>query len=186
MYRAQMRTFSTICLRRSNIAKQTKINQNDHLFTFQKTRIFKICQLYKQNWIAWIRTTWAVPEGSRSTICRRRSKIAKQPEINQNYNLFTSQNTRIFKKCQLYYQIWTAWIRTTWAVPEGSVAASVAPAPDEHAALATHALHAALATHALRHSSCGRCAVERRTSSECSLRIGNRGDQRRHQEDVPA
>ena len=120
MFRAQMRTFSTICLRRSNLAKQTKINQNDNLFTFQNTRIFKICQLYKQNWTAWIRTTWAVPEGSRSTICRRRSNIAKQTKINQNDHLFTFQKTRIFKICQLYKQNWAAWIRTPWAVPEGS------------------------------------------------------------------
>ena len=61
MYRAQMRTFSTIWLRRSNIAKQTKINQNDNLFTFHKSTILKICQLYKQNWIAWIRATWPIP-----------------------------------------------------------------------------------------------------------------------------
>ena len=85
--------------RRSKIAKQMEINQNDNLFTSKKSRIFKICQLYDQNWTALIRTTWAVLEGSQSTICRRRSKTAKQKEINQNGNLFTSKKTRIFKIC---------------------------------------------------------------------------------------
>ena len=109
---------STICRRRSNIAKQMEINQNDHLFTFKNTKTFKICQLHKQIWTAWIRTTWPAPERFRSTICRRRSNIAKQLEINQNDHLFTFKNTQIFKICQLYKQIWTAWIRTTWPVPE--------------------------------------------------------------------
>ena len=65
-----------------------------------------------QTWTAWIRTTWAIPEGSRSMICRRRWKTAKQTEINQNDTFFTSQNTKIFKIRQLYKQNWTAWIRT--------------------------------------------------------------------------
>ena len=95
-----------------------EINKHHYLYTSQNTKIFKICKLYMQIWTAWTRTTWAVPDRFRSTICRRRSKSTKQMEINQNYNLYTSQNTKIFKICAFYTQIWTAWTRTTWPVPE--------------------------------------------------------------------
>ena len=97
MYRAQMCMFSTICRRRSKTAKQKGINQNDHLYTVRNTTFFKICMLYMQIWTAWIRTTWPVPERFRSTIRRRRSKIAKQMEINKNNHLYTSKHTKILK-----------------------------------------------------------------------------------------
>jgi hypothetical protein len=39
---SQMCIFSTICRRRSNTAKQMKINQHDHLETSKNNKIFKI------------------------------------------------------------------------------------------------------------------------------------------------
>ena len=114
------------CRRRSKTAKQMEINANYNLYTSENSKIFTICELYKQIWTAWLRTTWAAPESFRSTICRRLQKIAKQTEINQHDHLFTSKNTKTFKIWQFYNQIWTAWIRTTWAVPEPSRKASEA------------------------------------------------------------
>ena len=55
-----------------------------------------------------------------STIYRRRSNIIKTNENQTNWPFRDFQKRQNLKLDKDYKQIWTAWIRPTWPVPERS------------------------------------------------------------------